>query len=179
MTDTSLKRWADKLLFVLAVCFAIGLSIMPMGLAANAVAFPDVVFAVMVAWVIRKPASAPVILVVLLGILADALMMRPIGLWALMLLAGTEGIRLSYRMFRDIPFVLEWVYVSVLLIALLILQNLILLVSFADVYQFTDVFWHAIRTIAVYPVVVAILHWALRIRATSKNKRPNRLGYVL
>lgn len=179
MNPSGPRYWLDIALFVLMGFIAIGLAIIPMGLAANSVGFPDVMFALFVAWVIRRPASAPVLALVFLAILADALMMRPIGLWAMMLLIGTEALRLSERAFRDIPFLLEWLYVGVLFVLLSVLQNVVLFVSFAGMYAIGDVFWHAVRTIAVYPVVVAVLHWGLRIRAASKDKRPNRLGYVL
>lgn len=179
MTPSRSRGWIDTGLFLLTGLIAIGVAILPMGLAANAVAFPDVLFALIIAWVIRAPSSAPVLVIVFLAVLGDALMMRPIGLWALMLLIGSEGVRLAGRTFYDIPFLLEWLYVSGLLIVLLVLQNLLLFVSFAAPHHFGDVVWHAIRTIAVYPFIVAILHWGLRIRATKKDKRPNRLGYVL
>lgn len=106
-------------------------------------------------------------------------MMRPLGLWALVLFVGMEVLRISERAFRDIPFVLEWLYVSALLAFMLLLQNLLLFVSFDDAYGLTDVLWHWGRTIAAYPVVVGVLHWGLHIRAFKKDNRPNRLGYVL
>ena len=177
MNHSRSRLWLDTGLFLLTGFIAIGLAIVPMGLAANSVAFPDLLFALFVAWVIRQPSSASVLAIVFLSILADALM--PIGLWAMMLLIGTEGLRLGERTFRDIPFLLEWLYASVLFVLLSVLQNVVLFVSFSNMYAIGDVFWHAVRTIAVYPLVVAVLHWGLRIRATKKDKRPNRLGYVL
>lgn len=176
---TNSRRWFEVVLFVIMGFVAIGLPLIPMGLAANSVAFPDVMFALFAAWVIRRPMSAPIVGIVFLGVLADAMMMRPLGLWALVLFVGTEVLRVSERAFRDIPFVLEWLYVSGLFALMLMLQNLLLFASFDSVYGFTDVIWHWVRTVAAYPVVVAILHWGLHIRAIKKDNRPNRLGYVL
>lgn len=177
--STKSRRWFEVILFALMGFVSIGLPLIPMGLAANSIAFPDVMFALFAAWVIRRPESAPIIGIVFFGVLADALMMRPLGLWALVLFVGMELLRLSERAFRDIPFVLEWLYVSVLLALMLILQNLLLFVSFDGVYGFSDVIWHWARTVVVYPLVVIILHWGLHIRAYKKDNRPNRLGYVL
>ena len=157
----------------------IGVPIIPMGLAANSIGFPDVMFAVFAAWVIRRPVSAPIVGIVFFGVLADALMMRPLGLWALVLFVGMELLRLSERAFKDIPFVLEWLYVSGLFALMLLLQNVLLFVSFDSVYILSDVIWHWVRTVLSYPLVVLILHLALRIRAYKKDNRPNRLGYVL
>ena len=181
MSDSNVtaRWWLEIFLFVLVGFVAIGLPIVPMGLAANSIVFPDIMFAAFAAWVIRRPTSAPVVGIVFFGILADAMMMRPLGLWALVLFVGMEVLRISERAFRDIPFVLEWLYVSALLALMLLLQNLLLFVSFDDAYGLTDVVWHWVRTIAAYPVVVGILYWGLHIRALKKDNRPNRLGYVL
>lgn len=176
---TRTRWWIEIVLFALMGFLSIGLPIVPMGLAADSVVFPDLMFAIFAAWVIRRPSSAPIIAIVFFGILADALMMRPLGLWALVLFVGMEILRLSERAFRDLPFVLEWIYVAALLALMLLLQNVLLFVSFDSVYSFADVSWHWARTIAVYPIVVGILHWGLHIRALKKDKRPNRLGYVL
>lgn len=176
---TETRRWIEIALFILMGFVSIGLPLVPMGLAANSIAFPDAMFALFAAWVIRRPMSAPIIAIVFLGVLADAMMMRPLGLWALVLFVGMEVLRFSERAFRDIPFVLEWVYVSVLLGLMLMLQNLLLFASFDSAYVFADVFWHWVRSVAAYPVVVAILHWVLHIRAYKKDNRPNRLGFIL
>ena len=176
---TNSRRWFEVILFVIMGFVSIGLPLIPMGLAANSVAFPDVMFALFAAWVIRRPMSAPIVVIVFLSVLADAMMMRPLGLWALVLFVGMEVLRVSERAFRDIPFVLEWLYVSALFALMLMLQNLLLFVSFDSVYGFTDVIWHWVRTVAAYPLVVPVLHWGLHIRAYKKDNRPNRLGYVL
>ena len=173
------RKWFEIALFVILGFVSIGLPLIPMGLAANSIAFPDVMFALFAAWIIRRPVSAPVVGIVFLGVLADALMMRPLGLWAMELFLGMEVLRLSERAFRDIPFILEWFYVSALLALMLLLQNVFLFVSFDDVYAFPDVTGHWLRTTASYPVVVLILHWGFHIRVLKKDNRPNRLGYVL
>jgi len=173
------RRWFEVILFVIMGFLSIGIPIIPMGLAANSVAFPDVMFALFAAWVIRRPISAPIVGIAFFGVLADAMMMRPLGLWGLVLFVGMEVLRTSERAFRDVPFLLEWLYVSALFALMLLLQNLILFVSFDSVYGFTDVIWHWVRTVAIYPIIVAILHWGLHIRAHKKDNRPNRLGHIL
>ncbi|OUS07157.1 hypothetical protein A9Q96_07560 [Rhodobacterales bacterium 52_120_T64] len=176
---TNSRRWFEVILFAILGFVTIGLPIIPMGLAANSVAFPDVMYAFFAAWLIRRPMPALIVGIVFFGVLADAMMMRPLGLWALVLFVGMEVLRLSERAFRDIPFVVEWLYVSALFALMLMLQNLLLFVSFDGVYGFTDVIWHWVRTVAVYPIVVSVLHWGLHIREYKKDNKPNRLGYVL
>ncbi len=173
------RHWSNMLLFLFIGLLAIGIPMIPMGLAANATPFPDLLFTVIAAWVIRRPDSAPMFLVVFLAVLADALLMRPLGLWAVLLLLGSEGLRAGQRAFRDIPFLLEWAYVAGLFVVLNLLRNLLLLVSFSPMPGFGVEFWHIVRTVAIYPLVVAFLHWILRIRAPRRDTRPNRVGVVL
>ena len=176
---SSPRQWFEIALFIVLGFVSIGMAILPMGLTADSIPFPDLLFCVFAAWVIRHPGTAPMLAIAGLGLIADAMMMRPIGLWALMLLLGTEGLRISERAFRDIPFLLEWVYVSGFLIIMIILQNVILLVSFDNVYDAGMLAGHVLRTIAIYPIVVATLHWVFRIRTPKPNERPNQLGYTL
>lgn len=173
------RYWLEILLFLLCGFLAIGIPMLPMGLAADSMAFPDLLFCLLSAWVIRRPETAPLLAVVLLCILADTFLMRPIGLWAVLLLSATEGLRALHRVFRDMPFLMEWVYIGGLFIILMLLQNTLLFISFSTVHSFGASVWHIVRTIAVYPVVVAILYWALRIRPVRKNRDPNRVGIVL
>ncbi|MEE9454773.1 MAG: rod shape-determining protein MreD [Paracoccaceae bacterium] len=173
------RYWVEITLFILCGFVAIGAPMIPMGLTADSMAFPDVLYGLIVAWVIRRPATAPMLLVVFLGVLADAMLMRPIGLWAMLLLISTEALRFVERSFRDIPFLLEWLYISGLLVLLVLLQNLLLFASFSDVPAGFTTFWHVVRTIAIYPVIVAILHWVVRVRVPKRDVRPNRVGIVL
>ncbi len=180
MPTISITRyWVEIFLFALCCFVAIITPMLPMGLAADSTAFPDILYCLIVAWVIRRPATAPMILVVFLALLADAMLMRPIGLWAVMLLIGTEVLRVGERTFRDIPFLLEWLYVSGLLVLLVLLQNLLLFASFSDVPAGSTSFWHVLRTIAVYPLIVAILHWVVRVRVPKRDVSPNRVGVIL
>lgn len=172
------RYWLEVALFLTLGFVAIGIPMIPMGLAADSIPFPDLLFALVVGWIIRQPETGPLLIVVFLAVLADAMLMRPMGLWALILLGGTEALRFSLRAFRDIPFMLEWAYVAGLLILMTVLQSILQLISFSDVYGFADQTWHILRTIAIYPIVVAVLHYIFRIRVPKLADRPNRLGKV-
>ncbi len=174
-----LRIWLDRFLFLLAGLAAIVIPMIPMGLAANSPAFPDLLFAVMVAWTIRQPSATPMFLVAFLALLGDALLLRPIGLWAVMLLLGVEAVRLVQRSFRDMPFLLEWAYVAGLFVVLNLLQSLVMLVTFMPQYGLATLFWHVLRTVAIYPLVVLVLRWGLGVRQQRRDTRPNRVGVVL
>lgn len=48
------RWWLEITLFVLVGFVSIGLPIVPMGLAANSIVFPDIMFAAFSAWIIRR-----------------------------------------------------------------------------------------------------------------------------
>lgn len=177
--DTSSRRWFEVTLFVVLGFISIGVPLIPMGLSANSIAFPDIMFALFAAWIIRRPATAPLVAIVFSAVLADAFMMRPMGLWALMLFIGMEVLRFSERGFREIPFVLEWLYVSILFAALLMLQNILLFLSFDSVYGISYVVRHWGGTVAVYPLIAAFLHWGVKIKPVEKSGVSARFGNVL
>jgi len=156
--------WLAGILFFAAGMLAIGIRLIPMGNSAEAMASPDLLYLMIVAWIVRRPRTAPVWAVVALAVLADALMMRPLGLWALCLLFGAEFTRAYVRAFREQPFLLEWMNVALMFAAMLILQNLLMLVTFLEAFDLGAVFGHWLITVASYPVVVALMHWVLRIR---------------
>lgn len=178
MNTSGTRYWLEVVLFLILGFVAIGIPMIPMGLAADSLPVPDLLFGLIIAWIIRRPETAPLFSVVFVAVLADAMLMRPLGLWALLILIGSEALRFSLRAFRDIPFVLEWAYVAGLLVLMTLLQSVILFVSFSDGYGFSDQTWHVLRTIAIYPVIVAMLHYIFRIRVPKLADRPNRLGKV-
>ncbi len=172
------RYWLEVALFIVLGFVAIGIPMIPMGLAADSLPVPDLLFALIIAWIIRRPETAPLLAVVFLAVLADVMLMRPIGLWALAILMGTEALRFSLRAFRDIPFAQEWAYVAGLLLLMTLLQFVLQLISFSEVYGFSELAWHVLRTIAIYPVIVAVLHYIFRIRVPKLADRPTRLGKV-
>lgn len=172
------RYWYETILFVTLGFISIVISLIPMSLSPESVGFPDLLFCLFTAWIIRRPASTPMMAILFLSVLADAFMMRPIGLWALLLFAGMEGVRIFERPFREIPFVLEWVYVGLLFIALTLLKNVLLFLSFSYIPGFSETSWHVLRTAAIYPAVVFFLHWSLGVRHVTSARKPNKLGAI-
>lgn len=153
------------LLFLTAALIVIGIRLVPMGHAVSAWASPDLLYLLFVYWLIRRPRSAPVLAVVFLALLADALMMRPMGLWAVCLLVGTEFVRAYVRAFREQPFLLEWLNISLLFAALLAAQNVLLLLTFSQPFALGTLFSHFLMTVAFYPIVYGVFGGIFRIHA--------------
>ncbi|MER2508085.1 MAG: rod shape-determining protein MreD [Amaricoccus sp.] len=137
---------------------------------------PDILYCLVIAWVLRRPASAPLAVVLGLGLLADFLLSRPIGLGALGLVLASEIIRGRASLLRGVPFVLEWIAAMVLFVAMLAVETLVLRVSFADAPGLAPLGWHIAATVAIYPFVALLLILCLGFAAPRATPVGTRLG---
>src|SRR5690606_8936180 len=83
---------------------------------------PDLMLAVTLVWVLRRPEQLPVLLIAAVFFIEDMLMMRPPGLWTALVIVATEAARHREHRWRELPFMVEWLRVA-LLIALIVLAN--------------------------------------------------------
>ena len=74
----------------------------------GALVAPDLLYCLLVAWVVRRPARTPLWRVVALGLFADVMLSRPLGLGALGLMLVVETFRRRALLFHGAPFLLEW-----------------------------------------------------------------------
>jgi len=174
--NVSWRGPARIMLFLIGGFAAIILPMVPLGLPANSTPFPDILFLYLAVWCIRQPQTAPLLGVAFLALLSDAMLMRPLGLWALLLVAASEALRLGNKTFRETPFLLEWLYVAGLLATMSVLQNFLFMVTFSPMHGFWATVWHIGRSVALYPVVVGVLYYGFRVRRPDNRQRPNRLG---
>lgn len=143
---------------------------MPLGLD-DRLAPPDLLYALLVAWVIRRPRGAPFVLVVSLGLFADLMLSRPLGLGALMLVLAVELFRQRARLFWGVPFALEWLAVLLAFAVLLAVENLVLAVAFVPPPGLVISLQHLAATAVAYPLVVLGLTWCLGVRAPEGTAR--------
>lgn len=139
----------------------------PLPLPPDPVAYPDLIFAVTMVWAARRPDYVPVLIIAAVMFLSDLLFQRPPGLWTALVVMATEFLRARSHGLRGLPFGLEWLTVS-FLILLVVLSHYIVLVL-ADVPQ-AGILLQAERmlwTCAVYPLVCVVAHLAFGI------SRPN------
>lgn len=130
---------------------------------------PDLTLALVLAWVLRRPdqLSAPVI--VLAVMVEDVLLMRPLGLWALVVLIGSEAARRREPRWRDQTFMVEWLRVAVLITAMIVGYRLVQLVFMLPVPALGQVLLQVIATVATYPLVVLAARWLIGLRRVSPS----------
>jgi len=170
--------WFNRALFVSLALFAILASMLPLGLSADSISMPDILVAMTFAWVVRRPDTAPYFLVVMTALFADIMLMRPIGLWAMLTLLVGEFARAQRRPLREQMFVMEWAVFALVFSVAIGGYMLALNLTFTPGPGIDLMLNHILLTVLTYPLVVGILHWVFRIRAPKTAARSERLGRV-
>lgn len=153
-------------LLTLIGLFVIFLELTPLGLQANARPSPDLLLCVVAYWSIRRPGSAPAVLIFALGLTRDLLTDVPIGAGVLSLLIVSEVLKLRRRVFQRSSFATEWIAVSVAAIASTALHWFLVLFTLAQPPYLSDLFHQSIYTMMTYPLLALFFRWGLRISWT-------------
>lgn len=150
-------------LFALLGLLAIFIEIAPLGLNAGAFPSPDLLVCLVACWVLRRPRSAPVLLVFLLGLWRDLLTGTPPGAGTLSLVLMSQAL-LSWRSWLSIrPFMTEWMVIGVSIAAVLLLQWFLVVVTLGHPPYLAELGLMGLVTMLTYPVVVFVLRWGLGV----------------
>ena len=150
------RLWMMRALYVTIVLTILFFQLMPLNMVPRVWAGPDLVLAVTLAWVLRRPEIVPPLLVAALMLLADLLLHRPPGLWAALVLITAEMLRARYVGLRDMTFAAEWAAVAVALVALTLSYRLVLNILAVDQAPLGLSLIQLIMTLAAYPLVVIV-----------------------
>ncbi|WP_425091551.1 rod shape-determining protein MreD [Tropicimonas sp. S265A] len=159
------QTWVLRALFLGLVLAILLHGLLPLDVGAPRIPGPDLILCLVLAWVQRRPdvLTAPLIAGTIL--LADFLLMRPPGLWAVLVLIGSEVLRRRAYRAEATPIVLEMGIVTVAIAGMMIAQRLILTILFVDQPPVTAEMLHFLTTVAAYPVVAVASVYVFGIRA--------------
>lgn len=125
---------------------------------------PDLLLALTLAFVLRRPDTVPPLAVVGVFVLADLLWQRPPGLGALVALAVTEALRNRAPALRSQGFAAEWLAATLGIAAFVLGGRVAAAILFlplpALTAQITGLAW----TILAYPAVALFAWWPCRVR---------------
>ena len=172
------KIWIYRLIYVVLGLLAIAYPLLPLQFTPTRFSSPDLLFVLTITWIVRQPKSAPFFLVAALALMADAVLMRPMGLWAMLLLIASETVRFSHHSIQERGIMAEFSLMAALLMAMVFLQNLLLWISFSQVLEFAKTVQFVMLTLACAPVMMLFLHYIVRVRKPDNRDRPDRLGKI-
>ncbi|KPQ05189.1 MAG: rod shape-determining protein MreD [Rhodobacteraceae bacterium HLUCCA12] len=164
----------DTLAFLaLYLCIAaaiVFLRLLPIDMSGNGLPWPDILLCLTMAWLLRRPAHLPAPVIGLVFLVEDLVTLRPPGLWALLVLAGSEFLRRRQSVVREINLALEWAMVAGVMIAMTLANRLVLAIVMAPQAPLDLSLLKLAFTVAIYPVVVLVLHFVLRVRKPATGE---------
>lgn len=142
---------------------AIFLEALPLGLSAQSHPSPDLLLCVVAYWSIRRPGSAPALLIFVLGLARDLLTDVPVGAGVLSLLLVSEVLKLRRRRFARSNFAFEWISVTLAAVASAALHWFLVALTLAQPPYLVDVLNQSIYTMMAYPLLALFFRWGLQI----------------
>ncbi|PKP84314.1 MAG: rod shape-determining protein MreD [Alphaproteobacteria bacterium HGW-Alphaproteobacteria-2] len=164
MIDPRTSRiWAYRGLYAL-LCGTIVLALLlPVELFRAVLPWPDLMLALTFAWLLRRPAYVPPLLIAVVFLLADLLLQRPPGLHSLAVLLATEFLRARVLAVRDRRFGYEWALAGGTMLALMFAERVLAAVVFAGSPPLSGVAVQLGLTILAYPAVVLFSNLIFRV----------------
>ncbi len=167
-------RWRYAALFVGLAALWLFLRLLPLSTVPTSWPGPDLMLCLTLAWVLRRPDYVPALLVAAVFLLEDFLLMRPPGLWALIVLLGTEFLRARHVQMRELGLFTEWLVVALLITAMVLVNRLVLAVTVVPQPDLGLVALHMVATILAYPLVVGLCFVAFRLRKPTTGEVDSR-----
>ena len=131
---------------------------------------PDVPLALTILWVQRRPDFIPAPMIALVFFLDDLMTMRPPGLWALVVLTGTEVLRARETGMRDLPFWGEWLVGALAMTAMVLAYRFLLALFIVPGVSLGPAILNLVATVALYPVLALALQVAFGLSRTATGE---------
>jgi rod shape-determining protein MreD len=171
-------RFGYRGLFLALSALVLFVRMLPLSAMPSHIPGPDLLFCLTAAFVLRRGDYAPALMVALVILLEDILTMRPPGLWAVVVLAGSEFLRSRATLTRDLPFPLEWAMVAAVMVAMTLANRFVLAVFMVPQAGFGPVMLQVAVTVLAYPIVIVVAHFAVGLRKAAPGE-VDALGHRL
>ncbi|HEY0274563.1 MAG TPA: rod shape-determining protein MreD [Paenirhodobacter sp.] len=149
-TTRRLAYWA---LFLALTAMTMFLRLLPINPMAHGIPGPDLTLAFTFVWLMRRPDYIPAWLIVGVFVLGDMVYWRPVGLWPLLVLMGTEFLRGRVPLSRALPMMAELVMVGSVMLAILLINRLVLALTMVDQPALGLELLRLVMTLLAYPFV--------------------------
>ena len=156
--------WTFRMIYVGLAFLIMFLNLLPLGGATALIPAPDLVLAMTLAWALRRPDYVPIGLIVVVGLMGDALLNRPLGLYALLTLIGAEFARRSVDQSIRLTPSSEATIIAPIIIGVLLAERLIYVLVLADPPPLGAHLLHGIVTMLFYPVVALFSQVVVGVR---------------
>jgi rod shape-determining protein MreD len=152
------RRWLGRLTFLGLALLIVFAQLLPLNTIPRLWASPDLLLALTLVWVARRPDLLPVPLIALVFLVTDLLFQRPPGLWTALVLILTEIVRARAATLRNVPFPLEWMTVAAGILAVTLANRAVLAIVLTPQAPLGLTLIQTLMTVLVYPLVVGLSH---------------------
>ncbi len=164
------RHWAGRITFVLIFAVLVYAALLPLDTLPPTWAGPDILLALTLVWVVRRPDLAPLPVVAVLWFLTDLLLQHPPGLMTALVVVLTEVLRHRNRALRGMPFVLEWLNVAAGIIAVTLAYRLVLALLMTPQAPLGLSLMQMVMTMLAYPVLVVAARFILGITRSAPGE---------
>lgn len=165
-----LHPWRYWALFAGIATVSVFVRLLPLGGTQAMLPGPDLLLCLVFSWVLRRPEYMPALLVAAVFVIEDLLLMRPPGLWALIVLLGSEFLRNRQPLMRELSFPAEWAMVSAVMLVMLVAERLALALAVVPAPALRLSVVQLLMTVLAYPLMVMLSHYALRVRKPATGE---------
>lgn len=176
MVERRPGHWGYRILFAALAGALMFVQLLPLDMAPGQFPGPDVLMLLAFSWVVMRPDLIPVLLIAGVFFLADILFMRPLGLWTLLVILGSEFLRSRSHTLRDTPFLLEWMLVATVISAVFVANTIVLALFGVSQAGLGLTLIGLIATILCYPLVVVLAGRTFGLRKITPGE-VDRLGH--
>lgn len=145
-------------------------ALLPVAPGRTGLPWPDVMLAVALVWVVRRPDLLPLWPIALVTLAGDLLFHRPPGLWTALVILGTEFLRGRSVLMRDLPFLMEWAIVAAVLAAMTLGYRAVLAITLSGTPPLGPALAHMALTVLAYPVIAAVSGLAFGIAKVAPGE---------
>lgn len=165
MTENSaLHLWLMRAGYLALGMLILFFQLLPLQTLPRSFAGPDLIIAFTCAWAVRRPDYVPTLSVAGLALMADMLFQRPPGLWAVLLVVAAQGLKRRAPGLRDQTFAVEYLAVSVAIVALTLGYRLVLAILLIPQAPMGLTLIQTAMTVLAYPFVAAITSFVFGVR---------------
>lgn len=131
---------------------------------------PDVLLCLAIAWVVRRPDLLPAPVIAGYFFFEDMLLMRPPGLWALIVLLGVEYLRNRTDRLRGYGFAIEYLNVALLMLVMFAANRAVIAIVMVPQEPLGLSLVQLLGTILAYPGIVLVSHFLFGLRKPATGE---------
>ena len=164
MAERAGKLWFYRSLFVVLAALITFAQLLPLNPGPGGLPGADIMLLITLSWAVMRPDFVPVALIAIVFLILDFLLMRPPGLWTALVVLATEFLRARHFQLRATSFLVEWMLVAAIILAMTLVNGLILALFAVDGPAFGLTLIRMIFTILAYPLVVVLAGRSVGLR---------------